>query len=78
MTSVNETANRGSQASEGRYSVRFGVLQIDNITGLDRGGHYRKDPSNCEGETVDDDVSAVLVRGTEGLEEKLDPSTSKS
>ena len=27
---------------------------------------------------MDDDVSAILVRGTEGLEERLDPSTSKS
>ena len=39
-------------------------------------GHYRKDLSDYEGESVDSDVSAYLVRGGEGLD--LDPSTFKS
>lgn len=56
----------------------LGVFKIDNFKGPQRVGLYRNDLSNYEGESVDDDISAILVRGTEGSEERLDPSTSKS
>ena len=37
---------------------------------------YRKDLSNYDDETVDDNITAELVRGTNGPYELLDPSMS--
>ena len=37
---------------------------------------YRKDLSNYDGETVEDNITEELVRGTKGSYETLNPSMS--
>lgn len=37
---------------------------------------YRKDLSNYEGETIEENITTELVRGTKGPLELLDPSMS--
>lgn len=52
------------------------MIWINDIEGSPPAGEYRNDRSHYEDETVEDNITAELVRGTKGPYELLDPSMS--
>ena len=49
-------------------------IWVNRIEGSPPAGRYNKDLSNYDGETVEDNITEELVRGTKGEYEPLDHS----